>query len=134
MHRDIIKHFVMGLILVGGISACHTDTSSAAKHTIIELSKTEIDLGKITVNTAVEYELSFVNTGEVPLTIYRVTTSCGCTEVEWSPKPIKPQKSSMIKVKYKDKYPGYIHKTITIYGNIEKPIEVRLKGELIDGI
>jgi len=112
--------------------SCSSTSSKQARKTSITLSTKAIDLGKVQVNTEVEYELSFVNTGEVPFTIYRITTSCGCTEVEWTQKPIKPNKSSIIKVKYQDKYPGYIHKTITIYGNIPKPLEVKLKGELIE--
>lgn len=122
------------IIAIMTLVSCNSTSNKQASKTSIALSTEEIDLGEVKLNTEVEYELSFVNSGEVPLTIYRVATSCGCTEVEWSQKPIRPQKSSVIKIKYKDKYPGFIHKTITIYGNLEEPIEVKLKGELIEGI
>ncbi len=120
------------LSLMTMLCSCGSTSNKSASKTSITLSAEEIDLGEVNVNTEVVHELSVVNTGEVPLIIYRIATSCGCTEVEWTQKPIKPQKSSIIKVKYKDKYPGYIHKTITIYGNLEKPLVVKLKGELTE--
>lgn len=98
----------------------------------MQLSHQSIDLGDVKINTEVFFDLKVTNNGKNPLTIYRVSTSCGCTEVEWEKKPLRPNKSSIIKVKYKDKYPGYIHKTLTIYGNMAAPVVVNIKGELIE--
>lgn len=128
-----ISRTIILLVLVL-CSACTTggQRSVNAKPTILKLSHEVIDFGKVKINTEVTTDLLVTNVGQTALTIYRVNTSCGCTEVEWDKKPVRPSKSSIIKVNYKDKYPGYIHKTITIHANLEKPITLELKGELVE--
>jgi hypothetical protein len=125
-------HILFLLLLMSLCMSCVSGGQGTSKVTTIKLSHQSIDLGKVKINTEVYFDLKVSNSGENPLTIYRVNTSCGCTEVEWEKKPLRPHKTSHIKVKYKDKYPGYIHKTLTIYANIKAPILVQLKGELIE--
>lgn len=120
------------LLTITLCSSCVSGEQGAAKMTSIQLSEQSLDLGDVKINTEVEFDFEITNSGEYSLTIYRVGTSCGCTEVEWTQKIIRPQKSSVIKIKYKDKYPGFIRKTITVYGNIAKPVVVNLTGELIE--
>ena len=38
------------------------------------------------------------NTGTAPLFVHDVQTSCGCTGVEWSKHPLKPEKTLEIKI------------------------------------
>ena len=125
--------FLFSLILILLLStSCIKNSNIQSKHTHIETSCSEIDLGQVKVNEECLYDLEIKNVGKTPLNLYQVKTSCGCTETEWSRRPVRPGKSCTIKIKYKDKYPGYIHKTLTIYGNIDKPLEVNIKGELIE--
>lgn len=127
------KYIPLCFYLLAVLTACNYSTATSEQQkTRAVLSADEINLGEVKINTLKEVELTLSNTGEVPLTVYRVATSCGCTEVEWDRKPVKPHKTKTIKIKYKDKYPGYIHKTVTIYGNTEQPIVAKLSGELIE--
>lgn len=60
----------------------------------------------------------FRNTGNVPLIITNVQTSCGCTEPEWTREPIAPGAEGEIFVAYDPtNRPGPFQKHITVYLN-----------------
>jgi hypothetical protein len=43
---------------------------------------------------------SLTNKGNKPVVIYNVTTTCGCTDVEWTRVPIKSGGKGQMKVTY----------------------------------
>ena len=45
-------------------------------------------------------EFRFVNEGDAPLVIKKITKSCSCMTVTYSRKPIKPGEAGVIKIKY----------------------------------
>lgn len=91
---------------------------------------TTYDFGTVNEGEVVERIFNFKNTGEYPLIISNITSSCGCTTPEWPKEPIEKNASSSIKVRFDTKHkPGPQVKTITIYANTEPPYsELRLKG------
>ena len=76
----------------------------------------------------------FTNTGDAPLIITNVNSSCGCTVPSKPKEPIMPGKSGEISVQY-NMNPGPISKTITVESNaVNKPngvIPLRIKGTVI---
>ncbi|OIQ20222.1 MAG: hypothetical protein BM557_06020 [Flavobacterium sp. MedPE-SWcel] len=58
----------------------------------------------------------FTNTGDAPLIVKNVKSSCGCTVPTKPKKPIAPGESDKIEVKYNMR-PGPIRKTITVMTN-----------------
>ena len=76
----------------------------------------------------------FTNTGNEPLLIKNVKSSCGCTVPEWPKEPIAPEAKSQIKVQY-NMNPGPISKTITVESNaVNKTngmVPLRIKGTVI---
>jgi hypothetical protein len=73
------------------------------------------------------------NTGNAPLIISHVQSSCGCTEPEWTKDPIEPGKTGDVVVTYVAKNrPGPFSKNITVYTN-EKKFRQRLtiSGDVI---
>ena len=88
-----------------------------------------MDLGLLTFNKPEKATYNFTNTGTHPLIIYRVTASCGCTEVEWPEKMIRPEKTGTITVTYDAAHQGQFRKTVYVYANTKNsPIELTLKG------
>ena len=71
-------------------------------------------------------EFRFVNKGDAPLVIKKITKSCSCMSVVYSRKPVMPGESAVIKIKYEPHKvePGIFHKAIQIYSN--ESTEVRL--------
>ena len=76
----------------------------------------------------------FKNTGDAPLIITNVQSTCGCTVPTKPTEPILPGKIGKIEVKY-NMNPGPIRKTITVESNainVESGrIALKIKGEVI---
>lgn len=97
--------------------------------TTISVDKSEIDLGTIKQGVPKLVTFKVTNSGDIPLVIYDVETSCGCTGAEWSKKPIEPKKQQSIVITYDAKETGQFIKTITVYGNIETGSkQLQIKG------
>ncbi len=90
----------------------------------------EIDFGTHDEGAILDTVFKFTNTGEVPLVISNVKTSCGCTTPYWPKKPIKPGESDVIKVKFNTNHkPGNQVKTITIHTNTKNLTEqIKIKA------
>lgn len=76
----------------------------------------------------------FTNTGDAPLIITNVLSTCGCTVPTKPAEPIMPGKTGKIEVKY-SMIPGPIRKTITVESNAVNyeggRIPLKIKGEVI---
>lgn len=94
-----------------------------------------IDYGKVNKeddNGVRSFE--FTNTGDAPLIISNVQSTCGCTVPSKPTEPIAPGKTGKIDVKY-NMNPGPIRKTITVETNAvnaeEGRVVLKIKGEVI---
>lgn len=76
----------------------------------------------------------FKNTGDKPLVITNVQSTCGCTIPTKPTAPIAPGKTGKIDVKY-NMNPGPIRKTITVESNAtnvpEGRVAIKIKGEVL---
>ncbi len=76
----------------------------------------------------------FTNTGNEPLILTNVKSTCGCTIPTFSKDPILPGKTGKIEVKY-NMNPGPIVKTITVESNavnVENGlVAIKIKGLVI---
>nr|WP_315134384.1 DUF1573 domain-containing protein [uncultured Flavobacterium sp.] len=94
-----------------------------------------IDYGKISKGSDSGIRVfEFTNTGNSPLIITDVLSTCGCT-VPTKPKdPIMPGKKGKIEIKY-NMAPGPIRKTITVESNAVNVdggrVALKIKGEVI---
>lgn len=77
----------------------------------------------------------FTNTGNAPLIITNVQSTCGCTVPTKPTAPIMPGKSDKIAVKY-NMNPGTIRKTITVETNAVNVeggvVKLSIKGEVVE--
>jgi hypothetical protein len=76
----------------------------------------------------------FKNSGNAPLIITNVQSTCGCTVPAFPKEPILPGKTGKIDVKY-NMAPGPIRKTITVESNASNyengKIPLKIKGDVI---
>lgn len=76
----------------------------------------------------------FKNTGDAPLIITDVKSTCGCTVPSRPKEPIMPGKTGKIDVKY-NMAPGMIRKTITVESNAVNyeggKVAIKIKGEVL---
>lgn len=97
----------------------------------IQFKTDTIDYGTIAKGSDGLRVFEFTNTGNQPLVITEVFSSCGCTVPKKPDGPIAPGKSATIEVKYDTNRVGPIRKTITVNSNSDTPIvALKIKGEV----
>lgn len=77
----------------------------------------------------------FTNTGDAPLIITNVQSTCGCTVPSKPTEPIMPGKTGKIEVKY-NMNPGPIRKSITVESNASNyengRVTLKIKGTVVE--
>lgn len=97
--------------------------------TKVEVSSILLDFGSFDWQQAQSSTFFLQNTGKNPLIVQDITTSCGCTTVEYSKEPVAAGESLEIKAIYKADHPEYFNKTITIYCNaVASPLQLKIQG------
>ena len=88
-----------------------------------------IDYGKIEKASNGERTFVFTNTGDQPLIIQKIKSSCGCTVPKKPSGPVMPGEKGEIKVSYDTKRVGGFSKSITITSNAKNALKViKIKG------
>lgn len=102
-----------------------------AQQAKITFENDTVDYGTIMKGSDGVRVFNFTNTGDAPLIITNVKSSCGCTVPKKPDGPIAPGASSTIEVKYDTNRVGPIRKTITVTSNASEPMyALKIKGEV----
>jgi len=118
------------ILFIGLVSLAVNAQDKVAK---IEFKSDTIDYGTIEKGSNGVRVFEFTNTGNAPLIISQVTSSCGCTIPKKPDGPILPGKNGQIEVKYDTNRVNPIRKTVTVISNAETPtVALKIKGEVID--
>ena len=97
--------------------------------TTVSMDQSEKNFGNIPLNEKREHIFKLVNTGNKPLVIYDVTTSCGCTKAEYSREPVRPGDTLDLKVVYHAEDKGRFRKSLTVYCNMDdSPLKLTVVG------
>ncbi|MFI1772185.1 DUF1573 domain-containing protein [Thalassobellus citreus] len=106
------------------VAAAERDANST-KFPVIEFDKTEHDFGEIEYRSPQETTFTYKNTGNAPLVVTNIKSSCGCTIPQnWSREPLLPGDSASFSVKFSGAGSSKISKSITVTANTEKGSEV----------
>lgn len=103
----------------------------------LEIDKFVHNFGDILFDSGpVSCTFTLKNTGSRPVVIYNVTTTCGCTDVDWTKEPIRPGKTGTVSVTYSnDEGPYPFDKSLTMYiSELKKPVILKLRGVSQDRI
>jgi len=126
-----MKVFLL-LTVFGLVSMQAQDLASAKKTASIDFETEILDYGTIEKGTDGLRVFSFTNTGNAPLIISDVKTSCGCTVPTYSKEAILPGEEGEIKVKYDTKKVGTFTKTITVSSNANLTRKtLKIKGTIV---
>ncbi len=118
------------ILFIGVISLSVNAQEKVAK---IEFKDTTIDYGTINKGDNGVRTFEFTNTGDAPLIISKVNSSCGCTVPKKPTEPIMPGQTGEIEVKYDTQRVMPIRKTITVLSNADTPtVALKIKGVVID--
>ena len=118
------------ILFIGLISLSVKAQDKVAK---IEFKTNTIDYGTIEKGSNGVRIFEFTNTGDAPLIISNVSSSCGCTVPSWTKDPVMPKATGKIEVKYDTNRVNPIRKTITVISNADTPtVALKIKGEVVD--
>jgi hypothetical protein len=121
------------LVLVLFVGLLTISVSAQEKVAQIEFKTETVDYGQIDKGSDGVRVFEFTNTGDAPLIISKVSSSCGCTIPKKPEEPILPGKVGEIQVKYDTNRVGPIRKAITVISNASTPTKVlKIKGEIKD--
>ena len=124
----------MALLLFVGLLTW--SVSAQEKTAKIEFKSDTVDYGEIEKGSDGVRVFEFTNTGDAPLVISKVSSSCGCTIPKKPEAPIQPGETGEIQVKYDTNRVGPIRKAITVISNADTPtIILKIKGTVkgVDG-
>lgn len=122
------KVLLIAALVVGSMGFAQAKIEFLAKDNTIDYGNVYKD-----VDSGVRV-FEFVNTGDAPLIITNVQSTCGCTVPSKPTEPILPGKKGEISVKY-NMNPGPIRKTITVESNATNVeggrVAIKIKGEVL---
>ncbi|MEW4924410.1 DUF1573 domain-containing protein [Algibacter sp. 2305UL17-15] len=128
------KNSLSVVALVFSLLFCTTIYAQDAKVGKLTFQTEVIDYGEIVQNADGERIFKFTNTGDAPVVISKVKTTCGCTVPEYPKTAILPGDSGEIKIKYATSRIGAFTKGITVFSNASnKSQTLKIKGEVLKG-
>ena len=99
---------------------------------VLTWKEVEYDFGSAFEGDIVTKDFFFTNTGTAPLLILNASSTCGCTIPEWPKKPVPPDSTASIRVKFNTLHkPGAQSKEVTIFANtFPNTSKIMLKGQV----
>ena len=98
----------------------------------ISSNKETHNFGQIEWKHPVSVEYTITNTGNKPLVLTNVTTSCACSVAEWTKTPIAPGDKGMVKASFDAKALGHFEKSVGIYSNASPNlVYLKFAGEVV---
>ena len=84
----------------------------------------EFNFEEVAEGKVVEHIFTFKNTGNYPLMLQDIRTTCGCTAPEWTKEPIAPNETGQIIIRFNShKKTGQQRKIITVISNASNSSE-----------
>ncbi len=90
------------------------------------------NFGQIEWKSPVTVEYIITNTGNEPLVLTNVTTSCACSVADWTKEPIAPGAKGTVKASFDAKALGHFEKSVGIYSNADPHlVYLKFAGEVV---
>lgn len=132
MKRTVLHLFIMAFALSLFNFASSNSINNDSDLPIISFESQTIDYGTILQHSDGTKIFKFQNTGNEPLLITNVKTTCGCTVPSYSKEPILPGESGEIKINYKTNRLGAFTKSITVSSNTKEGSTIlKIKGNVV---
>lgn len=112
------------------LTTCMVCTNLFAQ-AVIEFKKSTHNFGTFSEKTPVKAVFKFKNTGNEPLVIQQVVTSCGCTVADYTKTKVDPGKEGEVSVTYNGagKSKGTFRKNIIVRSNASNnPVRLWVTG------
>ncbi|MBQ1649339.1 MAG: DUF1573 domain-containing protein, partial [Bacteroidales bacterium] len=96
-----MKRLIQILALLSCLGVCAWGQEGVDFGGVVRLDKTVHDFGDIMIaDGPVSCSFTVTNIGSEPTVIFNVASSCGCTDVDWTKKPLQPGEKGTVKATY----------------------------------
>jgi hypothetical protein len=133
--KDFIKYFLLTIIILFALSLAKQKYSEAmieSKPEIKIIGNSIFDFGVLKEQENAIHYFKFRNIGENELVIKNITTTCGCTVLNWNEEAISKNQIDSIKVSYDTNKIGEFNRSIIISSNSKKEkVELIIKGNVL---
>ena len=123
-------------LLVLATVFCVATVWAQSKGAKLSFERESHDFGRVLRSEGdVSVDFLFTNEGTAPLVVKKATTTCSCTSVEFSKKPVMPGKQGTIRIIYSpNKLPAEtFHKAIKVFTNDPRGMQIiTIHGESTD--
>jgi len=107
------------------VAAAAERDAASANFPVLEFDKKVHDFGELMAKTKVETVFKYKNTGNAPLVITNIKSTCGCTVPKgWSREALEPGGEGEFTIGFNGSGTNKVTKAITITANTEKGTEV----------
>ncbi len=94
-----------------------------------------ITVGQVQWKDPIRVKYNLTNSGDSPLVLTDVTTSCACAVAYWTQSPISPQSQGTIEVEFDAEMLGSFHKSVAVYSNsTPNLVYLHFTGEVVSEI
>ncbi len=133
MSNLIKKAFLLKLVFMTSALIVSVIPAHAQEYAEISFTEVSHDFGSVREGRIVEKIFTYTNTGNTPLLLSGVRTTCGCTALEWPKTPLKPNATAQIKVSFDTKGKiGKQNKSVTVLSNGLTPsVRLALMGMVL---
>jgi len=92
---------------------------------------TEHQFGALRMDKPATHSFVFRNTGEVPLLLQTVRTTCGCTAAAWTETPVAPGQTGSVRIDFEGYQRGHFRKKIRVFFDRQRQPEILwVEGEV----
>lgn len=130
MKKILLVFCLIYMVLPAAAQKRRSDPAEAK----IEFNAVEHNFGRIPERgRKVSCTFRYTNTGDKPLVITRITTTCKCVDYSYSKKPVAPGETGTITISYNPKkQEGVFYKVVQIYANTpDQRHVVTVRGEVV---
>lgn len=125
----LISFVLLSVVAVAWIRPAATGNEGGPR---LSFAETDYDFGVLAPGDEAVHYFVFTNSGDEPMVILNVRTSCGCMASEWSKKPVVAGAKDSLKVVYNTKIKGSFSKTITVQSNALNPsVDLNIRGSVV---
>ncbi|WP_321478506.1 DUF1573 domain-containing protein [uncultured Bacteroides sp.] len=101
----------------------------------ISSNKETHNFGQVAWKQPVTAQYTITNTGNQPLVLTNITTSCGCTVADWTKTPIKPGAKGSVSATFDAEALGHFNKSLAIYSNAQPSlVYLNFVGEVVQEV
>ena len=122
------EHSVTPQSLSASFLPTKQQTEKIIKGPVITLLTKSFNADTVLPDTPLTYNVLYKNSGQEPLIITKVRTSCSCTVASYSSIPIQKNETGKVVLKLDTQKPGTFIKTVAIYSNATNNYDKALNG------